>query len=240
MLRWLLVLVWVVGSGVFVAEADAAEEPPYIEVTGTASISVPPDFVEWRVKLMDEGPDAAAIKKANDYRAEAIAELADDLRVDEADFETGSVSVERRYRWNTDSREQVFTGYRIQREVVLRQRDLEAFDDFLTGVTGGGNSFTMSPRSTKEKELRWQARLDAVAVARDKAVAMAGVLDATVGRPLRVSAVAPFSSAPRFALSSALSNTARSSDDVLPELVGDYRPGEIDFSATVSARFELK
>ena len=233
-LRLLPVLVLLASSGLHMASAAAEPEMRYIAVTGTATISVPPDFVEWRVTLMDEGPDAAAIKEANDRRAEAIAELADDLRVDEADFQTGSVSVERRYRRDRDSNEQVFVGYRIQRKVVLLQRDLKAFDDFFAGVTRGGSSFRMSPRSTKEKELRWQARLDAVAVARKKAVAMAEVLDATVGRPLRVIADEPRRFDPM------ISNEIRGLGETQPKPAGNYRPGEIDFSATVSARFELK
>ncbi|MEE9404617.1 MAG: SIMPL domain-containing protein [Algisphaera sp.] len=204
-----------------------------IDVTGTATIRVSPDFVEWRVSLIDQGMDAQKMKRANDTRAEAMAELRSELRVDDADFEMGRVSVERQYRRDRQTEERIFTGYRMEREVVLRQRSLDDFDDFLEGVARGGNSFTMTSRSTQEKELRWQARLDAVAVARDKAVAMAAVLDAEIGPPLHISAKGPRS------LASMQSNRVFLTE-ALAVSTEDYHPGQIEITAAVSVRFELK
>ena len=90
--------------------------------------------------------------------------------------------------------------------------------------------------SSRIHEVRAQARLDALRVAREKAMAMAEVVGAKVARVLTVNEHPPGERS-----QSPMSNTLYVESQVSPDLATDrFVPGAIDVRVTVYATFELE
>ena len=132
-----------------------------------------PDFAEWQLTVEATSVDPAKAKAVVDQTMEALFEARDDLDVEEEDFQTGPARVKKAFEHDRQRGGQVFLGYRITREVVVKQRDLEQFEEFLAAFARENVTFNMALRSSREAELRQEARLAAVRDAKAKAEALA-------------------------------------------------------------------
>lgn len=180
--RWLALGVLTL---VMVGEAQAEQTPRTISVSGTAEIEIEPEFVSWEIELIDNDADPVKAKAANDERFEALLKLAKKMDIDRKDVIIGRVSINKRMERN-EQREYVFKGYDVERRIVIVQRELDEFDDMLASLASFKAEFEISYGSDKVIEARKDARLKAVAAARDKANAMAGVLGQKVGKPISI------------------------------------------------------
>lgn len=233
LMKFVCVLILCSVAGQAAAQGLAQPPPPRtISVSGTAEIAIQPDYVSWRLTLTDIDPDPLKAKEANDQRLTGVVDLADDLDLKAEDVQAGTISIRRVYEEDDRGRRtEVFKHYSLRREVVLILRDLDEIDEMLKALAGLGVEFSVEFGSSKMIETQQQARLQAVAAARDKASAMAEVLGQKIGVPLSIS------QAPAFRLEDAWSNTATNSRD-LPE-GADIAPGAIVVRATVEITFEL-
>ena len=209
-------------------------ERPHIRVTGSAVTEVQPDYAEWQIQVEATNVDPAKAKATVDQTIEALFEARDDLDVAEEDFETGPASVSKAYEFDRQRGEQRFAGYRISRDVVVRQRDLDAFEAFLADFARENVTFTMALRSSEEVELQRQTRIEAVKAAKAKAEELAEALGVSVNMPLSIDATEHF---PRPMVQNrvmmAEARDAGGGADV------PYTPGMISFEVTVQATFEL-
>ncbi len=236
MIRCLLVsmlLLAFVAAGVPAQAAD--REPPSVSVTGTATTKVRPDYAEWAISLDALDMDPAQAKRRVDAWVERLFEVRDDLDIAQEDFETGPASVEKVYRYDQGNREQVFQGYRIVRHVVVRQRDLDAFDAFLGAFAQEGHTFTMQLRSSDEEQVRRDTRIEAVKAAKLKAEEVADAAGVGIGMPLRLDAsedMPPRPMAANMMMMRAEAGGAGGSE-------APFTPGAIEVRVTVQATFEL-
>jgi len=217
------------------AHAQPVIEAPQISVTGTAEVEATPDAIEWRILLTDKAMDPRTAKIANDTRFEAVLEAADDMDLPAEDVRIGTVAIRRLYHHDRNTSRTIFDGHQIQRQIILVQRDLEAFDDMLDALAVLGVEFEVGYSSSQIQALKEDARLNAVRAARDKAQAMAQVLGQEIGRPLYIEEIS--SGGHGFDLNNAGSNT-RSGDRQAGEGMASIL-GAISASVKVKIVFDL-
>jgi len=196
------------------SSAEVNEDRRYIEVEGSAFVSVEPDVLVWVVWIEARGPDPKRLREAFDQQVEALRDASDDADIDDADLTVGRPAL-------TVEDDAVARRYVYRAKSVAVQRDVDELDDALEAWVESGLRFDVAARRTDEEQLRDGARRDAVASAHDKATAMAESLDARVGRPLRVTAV-------------------RDADGAGPPFLAGWKPGAIDIVERVVVRFELE
>lgn len=235
-MRRILIFSWfcLIAGGFFVdsANAQAVDRARMIDVNGTAEISIQPDYVSWNLTIVDRNVDPLEAKKSNDARLDGIIELADDLDLKAEDVQAGTISIRRIFEQDERGRSTgVFKHYSLRREVVLVLRDLDEMDDMLKALAELGIEFSIEFGSSKLIETRAEARLQAVAAARDKAAAMAGVLGQSIGVPINISQSQPFM------IRDALSNSAGFDPAIARGRA--LSPGAIKVSTTVYITFEL-
>lgn len=82
----------------------------------------------------------------------------------------------------------VFKGYEVSKTFVIKLTDVSRFEQFFeevlkTGITEVNN---VSFETSKYRELKVQARELAIKAAREKALAMAGAVNQTIGKAIQI------------------------------------------------------
>lgn len=214
----------------------AAEEAERsITVTGTAVVQVVPDHVAWYINIADTNPDLLTAKKRNDERVAAAMELIRSLGTEPADMQTSNVSVGKEYNHDEQGRQTEFKHYLVQRTIVVKQRDLDRFDEFFNALVEKTQAdVNFSWQSSRALELRKEARKRAVQIAKEKAQAMLAELDATLGPVITVEETADRAIA-QF-ISNSIESAASSPAD---EVKGTFAPGSIDVRVSVNVKFGI-
>ncbi|MGC9334075.1 MAG: SIMPL domain-containing protein, partial [Anaerolineae bacterium] len=159
----------------------------YITVSGDAEVRVVPDEVilTLGIETWDKNLDAA--KKQNDAILGRVLALTQALDVPPEHVQTDHVSIDPRYR-DGYYEQRDFVGYFVRKNVVVTLRDLDRFEDLLSGALEAGVNHVhgIQFRTTELRLHRDEARALAINAAREKAIALAGELDQQVGEPLLI------------------------------------------------------
>jgi uncharacterized protein YggE len=114
-------------------------------------------------------------------------------------LDTSVLSLQPEYRWNRQTEQQVFTGYRVTRTLTFKTDDLEAVGEVLTALTEAGATQISQPRF--ELSTSGEAQESALAQAVNTATRKLDVLARSAGLSLEsiasiaeVSAAGPSSS----------------------------------------------
>jgi len=209
-----------------------------ISVTGTAVTRTTPDTVVWHVTTTSEHRDLVRAKEDGDTQMQAILATARKLNVAHEDMQTGYLSVEREYEHDSYGNQGAFKHFRVTRQITIKERDTSRFDEFLTGLV---RSADMEVRYTLESsrihELRAETRLKSVAIAREKADAMAGELGATLGEVLTIEEQADRGYGSMMANNWAWDDQGGAAIDTT---TGTFAPGSIEVKVSVGTVFELR
>ena len=233
----LIALLFVGGFTLNPAAAQTLDTLPQVRVTGTATTELAPDFAEWEIEISVRDGDPLAARQAVEERRQELVANLEPLGNLAADLAIGPISVREYKEWDGDQRQNVFKGYEISREIVVRQREISAADRYLEAIAIQNVTFSMTWRSTREIAVRHQTRLDAVSVAQDKAKALVEQLGVKLGRPLLIDAV---DEDPYRAMMSASNKRSRDPDSPQPEDAGQaYQPGNILVTVRVEVAFAI-
>jgi hypothetical protein len=215
-----------------------------ISVTGDADVKVVPDEVVLFLSVETWDKDLSAAKAQNDDRVKKVLTLTRDFGIESKYVQTDQISVEPRYEDGYAKRN--FVGFFVRKSIVITLKDVDKFEDLLTGVLGAGATYIqgIQYRTTELRMYRDQARALALKAAKEKAIAMAKELGQKVGRVTLIHEDysnwwSPYSS--RWGGGSMAQNvvqnasaSASSSDDSPIAL------GKITVNARVSVTFELE
>jgi uncharacterized protein YggE len=233
--------------GAWTQDAPAASQAPRtVTVTGEAEVRVVPDEVVLTLGVETWDKNLGRAKEQNDRIVAAVLALAGDHGVPAEHVQTDYVSIDPRYK-NGYYEERDFIGYFVRKNVVVTLRDLSAFEPLLSDALEAGVNYVhgVEFRTTELRQHRDEARALAIEAAREKAVALAGVLDQDVGRPLAIQEQQAgwFSSYNAWWGSSW---GAGMTQNVIQEMGGasfladsTVAPGQINVNACVSVTFEL-
>ena len=211
-----------------------------ISVTGTAVVKTTPDVIIWRIQLVNDGADLHKAKRSNDTKTERLFDLRGELDIADGDLETGHVNVRRVYkRDQKGNRTEEFDYFRVRRSIMIRQRDLKRFDEFLERfVATSEMEVNFDFRSTRESELRNETRIMALQVAKEKAQKMAEVVDAKCGKVITIDEHPPSGRVRNLGYNAMHIDSRR--EPITDVASGTSAPGDIEVKVTVYVTFELR
>jgi uncharacterized protein len=227
--------------------AEDREAARKITVSGTAVTQTVPDLIVWSISTLDESKNLIEAKDTSDRKLKSILALMGELGVKPEDIQTGYVNIRREYNQDEHGRQLDFKCFSVRRGVTVKQRDLKRFDEYLTKLVSSAEmEVNFNFDSSRMTDLRWDTRLKALKIAKDKAEAMAKVVDAKVGKVLSIEEPAPSSGGfgNAYASNGAFFSQANMKElqGVQPADVaqGTFAPGSMEIKVTVTAVFELE
>lgn len=175
------------------AQSVDVDNLPTIQVTGTAEIQVVPDTATLSFTISKKDNSVAVAKKQNDEMVAKVAALAKQFGIAAVDVKTGYISVKEATKrekiiGSDDNYQDVPDGYRVNRDLVIKLRDIGKFETFLTALLDAGVNdvdnvvFT----SSELRKFKDQARAQAVRAAKEKAQAIAGEIRQNIGKAISI------------------------------------------------------
>ncbi len=180
---------------------DSRPPLPTVVVTGTAELMVPPDEVVFTLEVAKRNKDMQIAKREADQALVKIIDLTRRFDVKPQNVKTDYISVDAKYQSVRDPKNRifdddgdeigtrVFLGYDVSTTVIVRMTELTRFEEFFAEVikTGLSEINSVSFESSKIIEQRKEARLMAMKAAYEKASAMAGAINQTIGKAISIS-----------------------------------------------------
>jgi uncharacterized protein YggE len=225
------------------APAQAVAQAPTatartISVTGTATTRVVPDTVAWHVVTTATHAKLKEAKGQSDTQMAAILKTVRALGVVDADLQTGKLQVTKEHERGQHGNLGAFRHFKVTRQITIKERDVSAFDRFLTGLVSSADLEVSYNLATSEiTRIRAETRIKAVKAARDKASAMLEALDETLGQVITLGSEGgsrPYYPARTnlFSLESARSGSMGSGQT--------FAPGMLEVHASVNATFAIR
>ncbi len=245
MARWLalcgIASLALTGCSQNITAQPAPAEPRSITTTGEAEVRVAPDQVVITLGVQTDFGNLDYSKEMNDTAVGKIVTAAKASGVTDSQIQTEYISIRPPNSYYSSG-----NLYRVQRTVTVTLNDLSKFEKLLTDVVQGGYTtlFSVDFRLTDLRKYRDQARSMAINAAKEKAQALAGELDQTVGRPLSVQEQYSRSySWYGFGwgyTSSGSQNVSTNSGTTTQAEGSVTAPRQISVTASVTVKFELK
>lgn len=222
----------------------AQNQPPTIEVQGSAEVKVVPDEVFILFGAETSDPDLKVAKSQNDERVRKLLALTKELKIDPRYVQTDFINIE---PWQHDLGNQtVRTEYKIRKNIAVTLRDVAKFEELLSRALEGGINHVhgIQFRTTELRKYRDQAREMALQAAQEKAALLAGKLGRRVGPAIRVSEYSGGWYSPYSWWGQSYSNTGMaqvsSQAGGASSTEGTIALGQITVTANVSISFSLQ
>jgi len=165
---------------------DTCPHPRLISVVGTAEIDVAPDEVIVNLAVETRDKVLGTAKSENDRRVKKVLGLARGVGVEEKDIETSSLQMQPDYSEEKIPR---LLGYQVSQAIAIALKDLTKYETLMTELLEAGVNRVDGVRFVvgEDRKYRDEARAKAIVAAKEKAVAMAGQLGQTIGKPWEIS-----------------------------------------------------
>jgi uncharacterized protein YggE len=159
-----------------------------ISVTGDAMVKVVPDEVILTLGVETQHEELSVAKRQNDERVQQVITVAKRLGIDEKYIQTDFINISPEYEYRSDSIDRI-VGYRVGKTIEITLRDIERFDDLLSGTLEAGANYVhgIDFRTTELRKYRDQARALAIRAAQEKAQALAQEVGRVAGEPVSIS-----------------------------------------------------
>lgn len=236
--------------------AQKIEEMPMITVTGTAEVEVAPDTVILSLDVTKLDKDLATAKRLNDESVTKILELTRRLEIPTTNVQTDSVSVEEKNQFIRNGKnrivddegdeigKKVFLGYEVEKTIVIKLTDITKFENLFNEVLKTGLTEINSVRfeTSKPRENKDKARDLAMKAAKEKAIALAGSINQTIGKALRITEENSVQNYGYNVNGASVNNTVAvnfSTSAVTSESIATFSAGTIKIQAQVTVSFLL-
>jgi uncharacterized protein YggE len=202
---------------------------PTVDVTGEGIVSVVPDEVTISVRVENTGNEVKPLKTKNDQIVNDVLQTIKRMGIEDKNVQTEYVRLSKNYQHNTKT-----YNYSANQTISIYLKDLQKYEALMDGLMASGINRIdgISFSSSKEMELKSQARIKAVENAVMKAKEYAGVLNQTIGKAVSISefqnSIAP---QPMFKAMAMQSDNQGEKQTLAP--------GEIEIRTSVSVRFVL-
>ncbi|HET9446503.1 MAG TPA: SIMPL domain-containing protein [Steroidobacteraceae bacterium] len=216
------------------AQAQQAEHPRTIGVSGQGQVSAEPDRATVTLAVESRKP------KLDDARAEvartvdAVLKLTRELKVDPKLVHATRINVQPEYNWQAQNNERNLIGYYVSRQVEVELRDLEKLGQLLERAIDLGVNQVGDPRldSSKRAQLVREALAKAVDDARQNAEVVARAAGAKLGNARTIQANTEFMPPP-MPMVRGIAMEAKAAG------AAPYQSGDMTFDATVSVQYDL-
>ncbi|MDV6168555.1 SIMPL domain-containing protein [Flavobacterium sp. DG1-102-2] len=165
------------------AQVTQQNQQPQISVAGEGKIKVAPDQADITIGVENTGADAAEVKKKNDATVDAVIKYLKGIKLASEDYQTQRVNLNRNYDYNKKK-----YNYVASQTIVIHLKDLSKYDSMMMGLVDAGvnNIQGVEFRTSKLAQYESEARVKAVAQAKQKAGDYAGALGQKVGKAIVV------------------------------------------------------
>lgn len=165
------------------AQITQQNQQPQINVTGEGKIMVTPDRADITIGVENVGSDASDVKKKNDESIDAVIKYLKSIKLPAEDYQTQRVNLYRNY----DSNKKKYS-YTASQTIVIHLKDLSKYDSMMMGLVDAGvnNIQGVEFKTSKQAQYESEARVKAVAAAKQKATDYAGALNQKVGKAITV------------------------------------------------------
>lgn len=230
-----LACLMILATGAALAQEPAARRS--INVSGQGEVRVRPDRARLQLAVDALQADPKAAEAQVNAVVRAFVAEAKALGARDNEISTAAVSLTPEYVWDEKGRRNRLTGYRARRDISVTVTRLEQLGDYLLRATQVGVN-TISPpllEAAAARELSRQALVRATEDARDKAALLAGTLQMKLGPVRSLNATEGMTPPPMPKMMAMRAEAAFDSGNAQMGL----EPGEITYSATVAADFDL-
>lgn len=218
---------------VALAFADEAR-PRTVSVTGQGEVTAEPDLAHVVLGVEARRPALAEARTEVAAAVERLLALTKSLGIDPRLVNATRMQVQPEYRWNEKDRQRVLLGYFVSRQVQVELRNLEQLGTLLERAVDAGANQVSDPvlDSTRRKDLERDAMTRAVQDARQNAETLARAAGVKLG-PVRVLSATPVGPVmPRYRMAMAMAEASMPPEET-------FQPGDMKFSASVSAEYDL-
>ena len=207
---------------------------PSATVQGHGSMTMPPDQATLRFSISDKGRNLDLIKNNVGNITSRFLEFTDNLGINKKNLRTTNINIFPEYTYIPKTGKRIFDGYKINRDITVNLENLTLLGQLIEGAINlGVNNINPPMFSTKNaSEVNIKLHTLAMEDAKNKAIALATSVNATIGRAIDVSAV-PISFQPRPTEMRMLS----ADQAIMNEQ--NYEVGEITHQLSLIATFEL-
>jgi len=169
---------------------EAAETAPgsgRITVTGKGSVKVKPNIATIDLGVQTQNADAAAAQAANSERATTVVAALKALGVKDEDIQTNNYYMYPQYDYSTKG-EATIIGYTVQNTISVTLRNIDSVGAAVDAAIASGANISNGIRFSIDDSSAYYAEALALAVAsaKQKASAIAGALQVSVGKPIEV------------------------------------------------------
>jgi uncharacterized protein YggE len=217
--------------------ARAADDarPRTVNVSGMGETAAEPDLARLMLGVEARKPTLAEARAEVTATVERVLKLTRDLRIDPKQVNATRLQVQPEYSWNPKDRKRVLLGYVVSRQVQVELRDLEQLGALLERAVDAGVNQLGDPvlDSSRRKELEREAMSRAVQDARLNAEALAGAAGVRLGPVRSLNGAASSPPMPMYRAQAAMAADAGSAPEA------SYQAGEMKFSASVNAEYDL-
>ncbi|HYM19626.1 MAG TPA: SIMPL domain-containing protein [Candidatus Kapabacteria bacterium] len=245
MKKYILLLIFAFTVNVTGASNAQSALDRRITVSGDAEIKVVPDEVIISMAVQTNDMDIDKARSDNDTKTSAVLAMARRYGIAEKDLQTDFMSVEPKYDYNNNNREQKFLGYYITKNITVTLRDISKFDKFIAEALKLGTNFVQGIdfQISKLRQYQDSARIVAIRTAKEKATALAGEVGQKIGKPITITESNQNVYGPRLARNSMRYNNAGFSISEVSAVSSDgpaVAPGQLMVRASVSVVFEME
>jgi uncharacterized protein len=218
------------------ARAVDASDARVVSVSGYGEVHAAPDLATVTLGIVARHPTLAAARAEANGVAEALLKVTRDLKLAPERVRSTRIGVNPEYSWNAQRRERQLVAYVVQRQLIVELRELDKLGELVErGVTAGANLVSEPALdSSRRADLEREALALAVADARSNAAVIARTLGGSVGAARSVTSNG--AATPPRPMPMARAAMAGADAGAAPE---SYQSGELTFSASVSASFDL-
>jgi uncharacterized protein YggE len=171
------------GATVGAQEGQSLQVTDTVTVSGWAEIAAAPDEAVISVGLQNDAADAAQALDQNSKTMAAVLARLKAEGIQDSMIETANVSVMPNTNYNPQTGEQKVDGYRAQNTATVTLRDLSLVGKVFSAATEAGANNVSGPlwRLSESNEATKESLVQAVAVARAKAEALAAAVGLKLG-----------------------------------------------------------
>lgn len=134
------------------AQIEIEAEGPVIELSIYESITAAPDIATIGAGVSTEAPTAVEAMRANAREMNTVIDRIKSLGIAAEDIQTSGISLNARYDYDRDTREQIFRGYQVANRVSVILRDVDAVGGILDALVAAGATDLDGPRFAIEDD----------------------------------------------------------------------------------------
>ena len=145
--------------------SNAVSAETRLEARGAGFVDVAPDQVKFSASVTEVNRSAVDAQTHVNSTMSRLENAIAKFNLNEDSIDSSALSVNPEYRWDADSRKQVFVGYRVNRNLKFTANDVSEIGAILTSLTESGATQVNAPQLTysRPEDAQQQALRSAVA-----------------------------------------------------------------------------